>query len=272
MKNVLLFVAVAAVALPHAASAATRKPASETWAADLNRKIFGGRESRLADFSWLDANCVAPVPDVRLVKAAAHGSIRLERANIVVTAHKTAIQKRCHGKPVTAIRLFYKAEAGFTGKDRIALDVDTKFGFVKRYTFFITVMSNADIANKPNASAQQAAASAIQETPLNRDAFTGNETRIAAMHYVNTDCSSGPLPDLRIVTAPQNGEYRLDKIIYAVDRKPDDPRASCNGKPVDAVGVFYKSKPDFTGEDGLVVDVDFRTGTVRRFSYKIMVR
>lgn len=122
------------------------------------------------------------------------------------------------------------------------------------------------------ASSKAEIARPIAETIVSRDAFSGNEIRIAAMQVVNADCTSGPLPSLRIATAPQNGEQRQEEITVPVDRKSDDRRASCNGKPVNAVGVFYKSKEGFTGKDNIAIDVDFKNGTVRRFNYKITVR
>jgi len=128
----------------------------------------------------------------------------------------------------------------------------------------------AQDSKKPAAKAD--IARPIPETDFNRDAFSGNEIRLATMNSVNADCTSGPVPVLRIVTAPQNGEQRLEEITIPVDRKEGAPRASCNGKPVQAIGVFYKSKADFTGKDNIVIDVDFKTGVVRRFNYKITVR
>jgi len=112
----------------------------------------------------------------------------------------------------------------------------------------------------------------MAETALTREVFTANEARIAAMNWVNADCTSGPLPDLRIATPPQNGELRMEEITMPIDRPKDTPRFSCNGKPVKAVAVFYKSKAGYTGDDNAVIDVDFKTGQVRRFSYKITVR
>jgi hypothetical protein len=50
------------------------------------------------------------------------------------------------------------------------------------------------------------------------------------------------------------------------------PREACNGKPVNAIAVYYKPKPDFTGIDEMGIDVDFRNGTVRRYIYTITVR
>jgi hypothetical protein len=112
----------------------------------------------------------------------------------------------------------------------------------------------------------------ITETTVNRDVFTGNQSPIGAMHTVKADCSSRPIPVLRVITAPQNGEYRFEETTYADERKPGDSRAACNGKNVDAVGVHYKSKADFTGADNIVIDVDFKDGTVRLYNSKITVR
>jgi hypothetical protein len=112
----------------------------------------------------------------------------------------------------------------------------------------------------------------ITETTVNRDVITGNESPIGARHTVKADCSSRPIPVLRVITAPQNDEYRFEETTYAVERKPGDSRVACNGKKVDAVGVHYKSKADFTGADNTVIDVDFKNGTVRRFNFKITVR
>lgn len=105
-----------------------------------------------------------------------------------------------------------------------------------------------------------------------RGAFSGSESRIAAMNYVNTDCSSGPLPDVRVVTQPTNGELRMEPIKYPVNRSNDKLRAHCNGKIVDAVAVFYKSKDAYVGIEKLVLDVDFRHGAIKRFRYAIDIR
>jgi len=110
------------------------------------------------------------------------------------------------------------------------------------------------------------------EEVLSKSAFSGSESRIAAMNYVNADCSSGPLPEVRIVTPPGSGDLRMEPIKYAVSRDKSNSRAHCNGKIVDAVAVFYRSKSDYVGVDRLVLDVDFKAGTVKRFIYAIDIR
>jgi hypothetical protein len=102
--------------------------------------------------------------------------------------------------------------------------------------------------------------------------LNGVESRIAAMNYVNSDCSSGPLPEVRVVTPPASGELRMEPIKLAVSRNQSNSRAHCNGTIVDAVAVFYKSKEKYVGIDKLVLDVDFKSGTAKRFFYVIDVR
>ncbi len=113
---------------------------------------------------------------------------------------------------------------------------------------------------------------AIPETVVMREVFSGNEARIAAPNWLNADCSSGEVPSLRIATPPQNGELRQEEITMPAERPKNNPRADCIGKPVKAAAVFYKSKAGYTGSDDVVIDVDFKTGVVRRFEYKITVR
>jgi hypothetical protein len=112
----------------------------------------------------------------------------------------------------------------------------------------------------------------MPEARVKKDVFSGSEFRVAAMNYVNADCSSGPIPDVRIVAQPGNGELRTEQIRYIVDRGKDDSRNHCNGKEVDALGLFYKSRDGFTGQDQIAVDVDYRNGRVQRFLYVIAVR
>jgi hypothetical protein len=89
---------------------------------------------------------------------------------------------------------------------------------------------------------------------------------------LGSDCSSGPRPDVRIVTAPANGTVRYDAISAPVDRVSYAPRAFCNGKRADSVGIYYKSRRGYVGHDAVTIDVDFKQGFVRRFSYAIDVR
>ena len=129
----------------------------------------------------------------------------------------------------------------------------------------------AAVAQNAN-PARPAVGLARSELAVNREVLSDSETRIAAMNWVNADCSSGELPTLRFVTPPQNGTIRTEEKTIPIDRPASDTRSSCNGKSVQALVIFYKPNAGYTGADNVAVDVDFRMGTVRRVNYKITVR
>jgi hypothetical protein len=112
----------------------------------------------------------------------------------------------------------------------------------------------------------------LPETQGKRDVFSGNEVRIAHMNNVNADCSSGSVPDVRVITKPANGDIRLEPLRTVIDRRGEDRRMHCNGKEVEGLGLFYKSRDGFVGQDKVTVDVDYKNGTVKRFVYSIAVR
>jgi len=232
---------------------------------ELERSLFPGNESRLVQFGWLDYDCRSPQPDVRVIKQPAKGSVRFEETAATVIASKSAVQKKCFGKPVSATAMYYRAGEKSDGRDKIIVDADTKLGYVMRYIVSIDVKAAAGTQEKAQLTgpAQQRVA---------RSVLKGNETRLAAPNYLNADCSSGPVPDLRIVSAPKNGAYRTEETSVPAERPAGNSRAACNGKPVNAVAIYYKPKDEFAGDDEMVVDVDFKDGNVRRFVYAITVR
>jgi hypothetical protein len=120
--------------------------------------------------------------------------------------------------------------------------------------------------------ARPAVGPARSELTYNREILSDSESRIAAINWVNTDCSSGGIPTVRFVTRPQNGTIRTEETLIPSDRPASDTRSSCNGKPVQALAIFYKPNAGNTGADNVVVDVDFHMGSVRRHTYKITVR
>lgn len=142
MKKGLLLALAAALVLTIAASptlAKERKAAVAPKPIEVKRSLFSGSESRLFDFGWLRPDCTSPGADVRIVKPPSKGGIRLEEARTVVVANKSAVQKLCHGKTLDSVRLFYKANDNYSGKDTFLLDVDTKLGYVQRYAFTVDV-------------------------------------------------------------------------------------------------------------------------------------
>jgi len=118
----------------------------------------------------------------------------------------------------------------------------------------------------------QVAALTTTTAEVRRSAFSGNEVSLAGFYTVNTDCSSGSLVDVRVVKPPANGEVTFQEVRTQAEFQKDHVRARCNGKPVDAVKVLYRSHESFTGTDRMQIEVDYKNGRVRRYSVVIDVR
>lgn len=245
------------VAVP--AAAAGKKQAGRPTV--IERSLFSDSETRLGQFGWLSNDCTEPLPDVHVVKKPAKGELRFEKSATTVTASHSAVQKKCFGKPVEVMAVYYRAEQGSIGADKIVLDVDSKLGKVFRFAIQVDIRAGTAEGAKPGTAQQR----------LVRIVLQGNETRLGAPNYLNADCSSGPIPDLRIVAAPKNGTYRTEETEISAERPAGNVRAACNGKPVQALAFYYKPNADFIGEDEIVVDIDYRNGTVRRYDYAISV-
>jgi hypothetical protein len=255
-----------AVAASTPAGAAGKKSASDE-PREVKRSLFSGNESRIVQLGWLSSACKGQTPDIHVVTQPSKGTIRFEETTGTVAAATSPLQKKCLGKPVRNTELYYRANEKSVGRDRVVLDADTKLGYVVRYVILVDIKPGAKDPEKADNSQTRPMLERISRTVL-----TGNEMRLAAPNYLNMDCSSGPLPDVRIVEAPKNGAYRTEETSIAAERGMDKPRAVCNGKPVNAVAVYYKPKPDFTGLDQMGIDVDYHDGTVRRYIYMITVR
>ncbi len=89
---------------------------------------------------------------------------------------------------------------------------------------------------------------------------------------VQSDCTSGPEPEVRVVAQAKNGEVRFEQRKLPISFPKEAPRAHCNGKPVDAISIVYKSKDGFIGTDRMTLDVNYRDGNVIRYVYTINVR
>jgi hypothetical protein len=222
--------------------------------------VFSGNETRVLAPNWVNTDCTSGLrPDVRIVSPPSNGSIRLEDMQIAVSRNSNNSRAHCNGKQVDAVGVFYKSTENFVGTDKVVIEADFKTGVVHRYTAVIDVRT----PGQAEAPADETIAASV---------LTGKETRVAAPHSVQADCTSGQRPEVRVATPPSSGSIRLAPIALVVNRDKSDARANCNGKQVDAVGVFYRSNAGFVGQDRAVIEWDTKTGSVRRSTVVVEVR
>ncbi|WP_082907771.1 hypothetical protein [Bradyrhizobium neotropicale] len=104
------------------------------------------------------------------------------------------------------------------------------------------------------------AAPAWAEDPLSPvertvKSLPNKDTRIGVYINVLPDCTSGPLPTIRLVNAPASGKVTVKSAkVKATNYK------SCLALEVPAYVAFYKSQPDFVGDDVLMIEVKYAGG------------
>ena len=83
----------------------------------------------------------------------------------------------------------------------------------------------------------------------------GQDIRVGVYVNVRQDCTSGPLPTIRLTTAPAHGKVTVKKAkINATNYR------QCLALEVPGYVAIYKSQPDFSGNDVLILEVKFPNG------------
>jgi hypothetical protein len=81
------------------------------------------------------------------------------------------------------------------------------------------------------------------------------DTQIGVYINVQPDCTSGPLPTIRLVSPPASGKV----VVKSAKIKATNYKA-CLALEVPAYIAFYKSPADFLGDDVLTIEVKFAGG------------
>ena len=107
-----------------------------------------------------------------------------------------------------------------------------------------------------------------QDQVVDRTAQGQPATDIRVGIYVNVqlDCTSGPLPSIRLSSAPAHGKVTVKKAkINGTNLR------QCLALEVPGYVAFYKSQVDFIGSDVFVLEVKFPSGKteVQRFTVTV---
>src|SRR5436190_23581383 len=108
-------------------------------------------------------------------------------------------------------------------------------------------------------SAGVALAQTPTETTVERSVKTlpNRDTQIGIFLNVLPDCTSGPLPTIRLVSPPTAG-----KVVVKTAKAKATNYKACLALEVPAYVAFYKSPPEFLGDDVLTIEVKYAGGRV----------
>jgi hypothetical protein len=83
----------------------------------------------------------------------------------------------------------------------------------------------------------------------------GKDIRVGVYVNVKQDCTSGPLPTIRLVAKPANGTVTVKSAkINAKNYK------QCLAMEVPGYVAFYKSAPSFNGVDTFTIEIKYPEG------------
>ncbi|WP_409999290.1 hypothetical protein [Bradyrhizobium sp. SZCCHNG3015] len=125
---------------------------------------------------------------------------------------------------------------------------------------FVGIAVAALLAAATAASAQAqtpAPAPGPAQTTVERNAkgVAGKPIQVGIYLNVQPDCSSGPLPAIRLVSPPGNGTVTIKRgKVSATNYK------QCLALEVPGFIAFYQSKADFAGTDTVTLEVKFPQG------------
>ena len=109
------------------------------------------------------------------------------------------------------------------------------------------------------------AQSATQTVERSVKAAPNKDVQIGVYLNVLSDCTSGPLPTIRLAAAPAAG-----KVVVKTAKVKATNYKACLALEVPAYVAFYKSPPEFLGDDVLTIEVKYPGG--RTEIQKITVR
>lgn len=113
-----------------------------------------------------------------------------------------------------------------------------------------------------------AASPSLAQTTVTRSETTtsGKVVRLLIAPNLKLDCTNGPLPEIKVTSAPKNGS-----LITKAGKLKTPPRFRCPNKDAAAQAVFYQSRADFTGADSVTLEIKTPDGTLQSHDIRITV-
>jgi hypothetical protein len=116
------------------------------------------------------------------------------------------------------------------------------------------------------AAGPSSAQTPVQTIERSVKVLANKDTQIGIYLNVRADCTSGPLPTIRLVSSPASG-----KVVVKTAKVKATNFKACLALEVPGYVAFYKSAPDFLGADTLTIEVSFPEGRTEIQKFTINV-
>jgi hypothetical protein len=117
------------------------------------------------------------------------------------------------------------------------------------------------------ASLGLAGAAAAQTTVTRSETVqAGKGARLVIVPNLKKDCSTGPMPEIRVTTPPKFGS-----LITKGGKLKTPAKYRCPNKDAEAQAIFYQANAGYTGPDTVVVEVKNSDGEIEKRDIRITV-
>ena len=99
------------------------------------------------------------------------------------------------------------------------------------------------------------------------EVVAGKPHRLGTYGNVQKDCTSGPLPMVRVLTPPKHGELNVRSGNLKAGRI-----TRCPNLRATAQGIFYQANPKYSGTDEVSFEVKAASGKVETHTVRITVK
>jgi hypothetical protein len=107
----------------------------------------------------------------------------------------------------------------------------------------------------------------VQVVERSVKAVPNKDTQIGVYLNVLPDCTSGPLPTIRLAAPPASG-----KVVVKTANVKATNYKSCLALEVPAYVAYYRSPPEFLGDDVLTIEVKYAGGRteIQKITVKVV--
>jgi|ERR1700733_4673958 len=100
----------------------------------------------------------------------------------------------------------------------------------------------------------------------NVSAAPGRDVRVGIYTSIRPDCTSGPLPAIRLLNAPAHGAVNVRRATFKATNVKQ-----CLAIEVPALVAFYHAASDFNGADDFQLEVTFASGRKEIQHFRVSV-
>jgi len=113
-----------------------------------------------------------------------------------------------------------------------------------------------------------AAGSAAAQTTVTRSETVpaGKSARLVIVPNLKKDCSTGPMPEIRVTTPPKFGS-----LITKAGKLKTPAKYRCPNKDTEAQAIFYQGNAGYTGPDTVVVEIKNSDGEIEKRDIRVTV-